>query len=235
MEKVFPGTQFLMHFFAAKLFCFLHTFAVKTPLMPFWEHPGPTAAPAVLASEVARRAVLSTTLAELYPEPTSLIFEAGCGHGHFLSAYAAAHPKTYCLGVDLVTQRIERANRKQTRLALQNLAFLKADVVETLASLPPYVQLAGIFVLFPDPWPKTRHHHRRLLQNNLLDALTARAASDAWLAVRTDDSGFYEWSKSQINNNLSWKISSNFPWPFEHTSYFQEIKGPHQSLVAIKC
>ena len=80
-----------------------------------------------------------------------------CGHGHFLSAYAAAHPKTYCLGVDLVTQRIERANRKQTRLALQNLAFLKADVVETLASLPPYVQLAGIFVLFPDPWPKTRH------------------------------------------------------------------------------
>ncbi len=178
-----------LHRFAAKLLCFLHSFAVKTrPSCLFGNIPAPPPRPAVLADEAARRAVLSATLASLYPDPTSLIFEVGCGHGHFLSAYAAAHPAVQCLGVDLVTQRIERANRKQTRLNLANLAFLKADAAETLACLPIYVTLAGIFVLFPDPWPKKRHHHRRLLQTNLLDALTARAVGGGWLAIRTDES-----------------------------------------------
>jgi len=202
--------------------------------MPFWEHPTSAASPVVIAEQAARRAMLSATLAALYPEPTSLIFEIGCGHGHFLTAYAAAHPKIRCLGVDLVTQRIERANRKQTRLKFNNLAFLKADAVETLACLPAHVRLAGIFVLFPDPWPKRRYEHRRLLQTNLLEALAARAEPGAWLAIRSDDLCYYEWCNNQIVNNLSFKIAPSTPWPFEHTSYFQEIKGPYQSLIAVK-
>jgi tRNA (guanine-N7-)-methyltransferase len=203
--------------------------------MPFWEHPTSAASPAVLASEVARRAGLSAALATLYPEPTAIIFEIGCGHGHFLSAYAAAHTEQRCLGVDLVTQRIERANRKQTRLGLHNLAFLKADASETLDCLPAHVRLAGVFVLFPDPWPKRRYEHRRLLQTCLLNALTARADLGTWLALRTDDSAFFNWANKQITNQLSFKIDPLASWPFEHTSYFQEIKGVHQSIVAMKC
>jgi len=203
--------------------------------MPFWDHPGSAASPAVLARETARRAELSATLATLYPKPTSVVFEIGCGHGHFLSAYAAAHPATHCLGVDLVTQRIERANRKQNRLNLQNLAFLKADALETLSCLPSFVRLSGIFVLFPDPWPKRRYEHRRLLQASLLDTLAARANPGTWLAIRTDDLGFYNWANKQINSRLSWSISPNCPWPYEHSSYFQEIKGPYQSLIALRC
>jgi tRNA (guanine-N7-)-methyltransferase len=202
--------------------------------MPFSATPTSAAPPTIAAANAARCAALAATLAQLYPEPTSIIFEIGCGHGHFLSAYAAAHPETHCLGVDLVTQRIGRAIRKQTRLGLKNLTFFKADAAETLAALPTNVRLAGIFVLFPDPWPKQRHHHRRLLQTTLLDALTVRANLNAWLAIRTDDSQFFDWAKIQMNNNLAWNITSDILWPFEHTSYFQEIKGPYQSLLAVK-
>jgi len=202
--------------------------------MPATVKPTSAASPAILAREAARQALLAATLAELYPLPTSLIFEIGCGHGHLLAAYAAANPDTLCLGVDLVKQRIERAQRKQSRLALKNLAFLNADANQALDALPTNVRLAGIFVLFPDPWPKTRHQARRLLQTTMLDALAARAKPGAWLALRTDDAPFFAWASKQIENHPSWHIATAHPWPFEHSTYFQEIKGPHQSLVAIR-
>ncbi len=202
--------------------------------MPATIQPTPAAPPAIAARDAARRAALAAALAELYPHPTALIFEIGCGHGHLLAAYAAAHPDRFCLGVDLVTQRIARAQRKQRRLALANLAFLKADVAETLATLPPPARLAGIFVLFPDPWPKRAHHRRRLLQTELLNALAARAEPGAWLALRTDDASFFAWARGQIQNHPAWRCAPEIPWPFEHPTYFQEIKGPHQSLVAAR-
>ncbi len=188
--------------------------------------------PAIRARQAERQASLAATLAEFYPRPASLIFEIGCGHGHLLSAYAAANPAQKCLGVDLVKKRIVRAQRKQRRLELTNLAFLNADAAQTLAALPPGVRLTGIFVLFPDPWPKTRHLARRLLHTDLLDALAERAEPGAWLALRTDDAGFFAWARNQIEKHSGWRIAPAHPWPFEHPTYFQEIKGPHQSLVA---
>jgi len=202
--------------------------------MPATIKPTPAAPPAIVAREAARRRELAADLATLYPETTSLIFEIGCGHGHLLAAYAAAHPQADCLGVDLVTQRILRAQRKQQRLKLDNLAFRKADVAETLAALPERVRLAGIFVLFPDPWPKRSHHRRRLLQTELLDALAGRAEPGAWLALRTDDAGFFAWARGQMQNHPAWRLAPELAWPFEHSTYFQEIKGPHQSLMAAR-
>jgi tRNA (guanine-N7-)-methyltransferase len=194
----------------------------------------PAAPPAFRAREAARQAMLAATLLELYPEPVSLVFEVGCGHGHLLAAYAAANPKMACLGVDLVVKRIERAQRKRRRLELKNLAFLNADVMQTLDALPPHVRLTGIFVLFPDPWPKQRHAARRVLQKELLDALAERAGPGAWLAFRSDHAGYFAWARGKIEKHPAWKIDSTAPWPFEHTSYFQEIKGPYQSLVAVR-
>ena len=199
--------------------------------MPGRIHATQAAPPAIAARDAERRKSLGAEFTEVYPEPIDIVFEIGCGHGHFLAAYAAANPKTHCLGVDLVSKRIERAERKQRRFALHNLAFFKADAVETLAILPKHVRLEGIFVLFPDPWPKKRHHRRRILQPSLLDALAVRAKPGAWLALRTDDALYFDWASKQIENHHHWHIAPEFAWPFEHSTYFQEIKGPHQSLM----
>jgi tRNA (guanine-N7-)-methyltransferase len=167
------------------------------------------------------------------------VLELGCGHGHFLTAYAAAHPGTSCLGVDRISLRITRAQRKQSRAQLSNLAFLKADAAETLAALPAHVKLFGIFVFFPDPWPKHRHHKHRLLQTPLLDALAARALPHAWLALRTDHAEFFAWAQANLATHPAWQsagqqISPTTPWPFEHPTVFQERQGAYQSLVATR-
>ncbi len=190
--------------------------------------------PAIRAREAARTAVLTETLGQLYPEPTAVIFEIGCGHGHFLAALAAENPATNYLGVDVVKKRIERAQRKRRRMNLANLAFLHADATQTLAALPARARLAGIFVLFPDPWPKNRHFARRVLQPAMLDALAERAQSGAWLALRTDHAGYWDWARAQIEKHPAWKLAPELPWPFEHPTYFQELKGPHQSLMTVR-
>jgi tRNA (guanine-N7-)-methyltransferase len=190
--------------------------------------------PLIAARNAAREVALAAACAELFPEPASLVLELGCGHGHFLTAYATAHPATPCLGVDRISLRITRAQRKQSRARLPNLAFLKADALETVAALPPHIKLAGIFVLFPDPWPKHRHRHHRLLQPALLDALAARTAPGAWLALRTDHDEFFAWARTNLAAHPAWALAPVSPWPFEHPTVFQERLGAHQSLIALR-
>jgi tRNA (guanine-N7-)-methyltransferase len=192
----------------------------------------PSTPPDIAERDAARQATLAAKLATLYPGPVSLILELGCGHGHFLTAFAAAHPQIPCLGIDRATFRTARAVRKQERLNLANAAFFKADAAETLAVLPPSVRFAGIFVLFPDPWPKKRHHRRRLLQPELLDALAVRANPGAWLAVRTDHEDYFTWARAQISTHPHWRLAPEIPWPFEHSSVFQDLHETHHSLMA---
>jgi tRNA (guanine-N7-)-methyltransferase len=98
---------------------------------------------------------LHEQLARLLPD-RAFVWELGCGHGHFLTAYAAAHPDQLCLGVDLSGERVARAQRKQHRAQLENLYFLRADARLFLEALPPTAKCSAIYVLFPDPWPKLR-------------------------------------------------------------------------------
>ncbi len=190
--------------------------------------------PAILAEWSVREAALVAACAEFFPTPVSLVLELGCGHGHFLTAYAQAHPHTRCFGVDRATKRIARSVRKQSRHNLGNVAFIKADAAETLAALPMHVRLQGIFILFPDPWPKKRHHVRRLLQPELLDALAARAEPGVWLAHRTDHADFFAWAKTNLAAHPQWRLAPELPWPFEHSTVFQELHDTHHSLMAVR-
>ena len=84
-----------------------------------------------------RRQELKTQLDECLREaPKSITLEIGCGHGHFLVAYAAAHPQEYCIGIDIIEDRLDRAERKQRRAELTNISFLRADAIMLLETLP---------------------------------------------------------------------------------------------------
>ena len=63
-----------------------------------------------------RRETLRLKLVQIFENHPAVVLEIGCGHGHYLSAYAQAHPDTYCLGIDLITKRIEKSkcNPSQT-------------------------------------------------------------------------------------------------------------------------
>ena len=83
-----------------------------------------------------RREDLRARLLETLPHPPSFVWEVGCGHGHFLAAFAAAHPEKQCVGIDISSDRITRANRKRERARLANLQFILADAEEFLGVMP---------------------------------------------------------------------------------------------------
>ena len=191
----------------------------------------PTRTAEHLARIDQRRSKLSEQLAALIPARAGIVWEVGCGHGHFLTAFAAAHPDQLCVGVDITLDRIERGLRKRNRAKLANLHFIQADALDFLGALPPGVTFATIYILFPDPWPKRRHHKNRILQPDFLTAVAARAGQGARLHFRTDYEPYFRDAERTIAGHPDWKITAE-PWPFEQLTVFQSRAKSHQSLTA---
>ncbi len=181
-----------------------------------------------------RREALERECGRLFPGPTRLTLEVGCGHGHFLAAYAEAHPDEKCLGIDLINRRLERAFRKKENRGLSNLDFLKAEGSEFLDALPPEVTLARVFMIFSDPWPKKRHHKKRLIQESFLSRLAERTEEGGELCFRTDHEPYFEWTRVLIDSSSAWNLDPERLWPFEEPTFFQAILGQHDSLVAVR-
>jgi tRNA (guanine-N7-)-methyltransferase len=180
----------------------------------------------------ARRATLRAELARIIPEGARFVWEIGCGHGHFLAAYAAAHRDRLCVGVDQDIDRIRRATRKQVRARLASLHFVRAEARMFLEMLPPGASLAAIYVLFPDPWPKRRHHKNRLLQPDFLRALAVRAGEGTPLFFRTDHEPYFREVEADLRADPLWQPEPGTGWPFEEATVFQNRATAHLSLVA---
>ncbi|MGA3007800.1 MAG: methyltransferase domain-containing protein [Opitutaceae bacterium] len=188
--------------------------------------------PAHLALIAQRRADLRAMLANVLPAGAAFVGEIGCGHGHFLTAYAAAHPGKLCIGIDLVAERIARAVRKRDRAKLPNLHFFQAEAMDFLAALPKGATFSAIILLFSDPWPKRRHHKNRLMQPAFLNALAPWAGEGTRLYFRTDHSDYFAQATEVIAAHGAWRTEPTAPWIFERETVFQARARAYYSLVA---
>ncbi len=185
-----------------------------------------------------RRRDLRERQAQLLSHQPIFTWEIGCGHGHFLTAYAQAHPNEVCIGVDIVSERIERAIRKRDRAKLSNLHFIHAEARLFLETLPANATFSRLFVLFPDPWPKLRHHKHRIMQPDFLSAAATRAGEGARLFFRTDFTPYYDDTKTVFQSHADWSVlstddaPSDERWAFERETVFQSRAASYHSLIA---
>lgn len=184
--------------------------------------------PRVLAE---RREVVAGQLAPALAATGPLVWEVGSGHGHFLTAYAAANPEHICIGVDIASDRVGRAQKKRDRARLTRLHFIRAEAGLFLDVLPLERRFTRVFVLFPDPWPKARHHKHRLLQEKFLTRLAERMEPAGRLYFRTDYAPYFAEAADAVRQHPRWALVDE-PWPFDHATVFQERAESHQSLVA---
>lgn len=182
----------------------------------------------------ARLNELRKLLASVLADKSAITLEIGCGHGHFLTAYSVAHPHTFCVGIDIILDRVARADRKKGRAEASNLVFVRAEAHEFLEALPPNTRLTDVFILFPDPWPKRRHHKNRIIQPEFLSALAKLADKQARLCFRTDFAPYFEEARHTVAQHTDWKLQPEAAWPFEVTTVFQSRAISYQSLVANK-
>ncbi len=175
---------------------------------------------------------------DVYPfisksESNSIDLEIGCGHGHWINAYSSKYKNSVCLGIDLITKRIAKGLRKKEILSNDNLFLLKADALEFLNYKPKEILFSNIFIFFPEPWPKKKHHKRRLVQDSFLELLSSHTTSDCKIFFRTDHTDYFQWVWNIFDISKHWNLT-NLEWPLEHNSYFQELLPQFSSLTATR-
>ena len=180
----------------------------------------------------SRITALRAACDSLLADAPAFVWEVGCGNGHFLAAYAAAHPDSLCVGIDRNPDRVGRAARKGERAGLENLHFLTADSADFLAALPERAVLSAIYLLFPDPWPKRRHRANRVLEPGFLSEAARRAGRGARLYFRTDDEPYFAEALGTVSRHPDWRPVVDSPWPFEAPTLFQLRAERFLSLTA---
>lgn len=181
-----------------------------------------------------RRETLRSALQAIVGPTTRFVWEVGSGHGHFLTAYASAHPDVTCVGIDIASDRIVRSERKRVRSRLGNLHFVRAAADDFLAAMPGGSRLLAVYVLFPDPWPKRRHHKNRVMTADFLGAVAKVSVPGAPMYFRTDHEAYFRQAASTVRSHADWTVAEPAPWPFEEPTVFQLKAENHFSLVALR-
>lgn len=125
-------------------------------------------------------------LAALFGRDAPRFLEIGFGMGDALIEMAEASPEHDFLGVEVHTPGIGRLLARLAGMQLANVRVMQADAVMVLRDCIPAASLQGVFVFFPDPWPKKRHHKRRLLQAPFVELVAKRLVCGGRLQVATD-------------------------------------------------
>jgi len=187
-----------------------------------------------LAKQARRKAELRAAVEADLAGVGQILFEAGCGHGHWLSSYAGEHPEVCCVGIDLISWRIRKCLAKRDKRQLKNLHFYKAELGEFMEVLPESVRFERTVLLFPDPWPKARHHRRRMVQPAFLDEVARRTDPGGQFCFRTDDRPYYEWTVEHLEEHTGWRIDPEATWPHEEGTYFQNLMEEYFSVIAAR-
>jgi len=112
--------------------------------------------------------------------------EIGFGNGEALVALAAAHPEEDFLGIEVHRPGVGHLMLRAEALGLANLRVASRDAVEILGARVPDASLDAVLLYFPDPWPKKRHHKRRIVQPDFVALVASRLQAGGVLRMATD-------------------------------------------------
>lgn len=125
-------------------------------------------------------------LAGVFARNAPLVLEIGSGMGETTAAIAAAHPEADFIAVEVHGPGVGSLLKRIEEQGLVNLRVIRHDAVEVLEKMIPDGALAAVHLFFPDPWPKKRHHKRRLVQPDFVALLVQKLAPNGILHAATD-------------------------------------------------
>jgi tRNA (guanine-N7-)-methyltransferase len=144
-------------------------------------------------------------------EVTDVWLEVGFGGGEHLLEQARAHPNIGMIGAEPYEAGVAKLLSKVA--GETNIRIHEGDARDIVEALPAAC-LGRVFILFPDPWPKTRHHKRRFVQTEMLDALARVMKPGAELRIASDDSAYVDWTLERLmaHPDFGWTAHSAADW-----------------------
>jgi tRNA (guanine-N7-)-methyltransferase len=129
-------------------------------------------------------------LEKIFGRKAPLHVDLGCGDGSFLCALAQRALDKNFLGIERLSGRVQSSARKAA--SLDNVRLLQMESFYALRYLLPAESVETFYLLFPDPWPKRRHHRRRIFSHGFLDSLAVALEENGLLRVATDQPDYFQ-------------------------------------------
>jgi tRNA (guanine-N7-)-methyltransferase len=129
-------------------------------------------------------------LLAIFGRSAPLHVDLGCGAGDFLCELARKYPQRNFLGIDKMAGRVAKASGKAA--ALENVRVLNVESSYAVRYLLPEASVETFYLLFPDPWPKRRHHRRRIVSDEFLDSIQRALEPAGCLHVATDQADYFQ-------------------------------------------
>ena len=149
--------------------------------------------------------------ATLFPgRPTDVWIEVGFGAGEHLAAQAAANPQVGFIGCEPYVNGIAALLLRMEDQELTNIRLYDDDGRDLIGHLA-HNSIGRVFLLFPDPWPKARHHKRRFVSPQTLDQLARVMKDGAELRFATDDPGYLAWTHEHFDRHRGFSMSGDGP------------------------
>ena len=131
-------------------------------------------------------------LQTLFGRAATVVLEIGFGNGETLVQQAVEHPGKDFIGIDVHEPGVGHCLLKARDAGIHNLRLLIHDAIEVLNNQIPLESLSRVNLYFPDPWPKKRHHKRRIVQHDFLNLIADRLVDDGTLNIATDWANYAE-------------------------------------------
>lgn len=135
---------------------------------------------------------------DIFGNTNPVIIEIGFGMGHATVDIAAKNPDINYLGIEVHTPGVGRVLSEINRLELKNLYLIEYDALEVLEKMIGDNSVNGFHIFFPDPWPKKRHHKRRLIQRPRTNLLAQKLAPGGYLYFVTDIVEYAEFALEEL-------------------------------------
>ena len=147
--------------------------------------------------------VVIDDLMSLFDRDAPCWLEIGFGNGEALVNMAVTHPEKNYLGVEVHTPGVGKLLTGLDQENIANVRVFKHDAMEVIKQQLPDESLDAVLLFFPDPWPKRRHHRRRLLQSSFLELIACKLKPGGFFHMATDWRGYAEHAM---------KLLSASPW-----------------------
>ena len=143
-------------------------------------------------------------LDKIFGRTAPLHIDLGCDDGSFLCALAQRIPDKNFLGIERLLNRVRTAARKVA--TLDNVRLLRVESSYAVRYLLPPESVERFYLLFPDPWPKRRHHRRRIVTQDFLGSIHGALQKSGGIYIATDDVDYFEKIKEITKSNRGFGI-----------------------------
>ena len=147
--------------------------------------------------EVTKSQQINST--DYFPIEQPIVLDIGFGNGDSLISLAQQRPDINFIGVEVYRPGIGAVLKKLADQNINNVRIVNADVMEFIQNYMQENVASGVMVWFPDPWPKKRHHKRRLVQSVFLRELVRIMQPDSILHLASDWQPYVEWMQEQVS------------------------------------